>query len=261
MAQNNIACRIFKEQIDLIQQLPKNERAVVLYSAIMQAFNQFDNQNENQNECAYVSVSVSVLGKCILDLLSKNIAFKEFSSNYGGKRPNAGKPKNVTPVTDSSRSCTQNANIAKTYWGNERYTDDKRTYNEGQPITIPLPDHTITIPIKKEIIKEKKTKGDFLYIGNKQTIKMTQKEFDEISNTAGNPLILIKLLADMEEYIVNSRKKPYESYYLACLKWLRKGIAIDSSIDFDSESKRLNLPLTTLQKRIISESGEGYENK
>lgn len=110
MAQNNIACRIFKEQIDLIQQLPENERAVVLYSAIMQAFNQFDNQNENQNECAYVSVSVSisVLGKCILDLLSKNIAFKEFSSNYGGKREGAGKSlKQNIPDTNPSRIPTR----------------------------------------------------------------------------------------------------------------------------------------------------------
>ena len=157
--------------------------------------------------------------------------------------------------------CAQNAEIAKTYWGNERSTNDIPTYNEGQPITIPLPDQTIPLP-KKEIIKEKKTKEiDCLYIGTKQTIKMTQKEFDEISNTAENPLILIKLLADMEEYVINTRKKSYESYYLACLKWLRKGIAIDTSIDFNSESKRLNLPLTTLQKRIISESGGDYENK
>lgn len=50
MKQNNIACRIFKEQLDLINQLPENERATVLYSAILNAFNQFDNQNENQND-------------------------------------------------------------------------------------------------------------------------------------------------------------------------------------------------------------------
>lgn len=93
----NIACRIFKEQIELIQQLPENERAEVLYKAILSAFNQFDNQNENQienqNENAYVSVSdsVSVLSKTVFSLLKKNIVCKEFSNNYGGKRIGAGK--------------------------------------------------------------------------------------------------------------------------------------------------------------------------
>lgn len=97
----NICCRIFKEQIDLINQLPEQERATVLYTAINNAFNQFDNQNENQidnqienqNENAYVSVSVSVsvLGNSIINLLSKNIICKEFSTNYGGRRIGAGK--------------------------------------------------------------------------------------------------------------------------------------------------------------------------
>ena len=92
---NNIACRIFKEQIELIQQLPENERAEVLYKAIISAVNQFDNQIENQNENAYVSVSdsVSVLSKTVFSLLKKNIVCKEFSNNYGGKRIGAGKKK------------------------------------------------------------------------------------------------------------------------------------------------------------------------
>lgn len=91
----NIACRIFKEQIDLINQLPPNERAVVLYNVINDLFNQFDNQNdnqiENQNENAYISVSV--LGKSIYNILYKNISCREFSSNYGGKRIGAGAKK------------------------------------------------------------------------------------------------------------------------------------------------------------------------
>jgi len=96
---NNICCRVFKEQIELINQLPSNERAQVLYCAVLNAFNQFDyqneNQNENQNDCAYVSVSESVsdLGKCIINLLSKNIICKEFSNNYGGKRVGSGRKK------------------------------------------------------------------------------------------------------------------------------------------------------------------------
>lgn len=95
----NVACRIFKEQIDLINQLPVNERAVVLYNVINDLFNQFDNQNENQienqNENAYISVSVpySSLGKSIYNILYKNISCKEFSENYGGKRIGAGAKK------------------------------------------------------------------------------------------------------------------------------------------------------------------------
>jgi hypothetical protein len=89
----NVACRIFKEQIDLINELPKEDRANVLYSAIMSAYNQFENQNEiqteNQIEYAYISLSIS---KSIFNLLSKNIVFKEYN-NYGGKRENSGRPK------------------------------------------------------------------------------------------------------------------------------------------------------------------------
>jgi hypothetical protein len=92
----NLACRIFKEQLELVQQLPESERAIVLYNAIVASFNQIENQNEiqieNQNENAYVSVSV--LGNCIYNLLSRNIVWKSFSNNYGGARVGAGRPKN-----------------------------------------------------------------------------------------------------------------------------------------------------------------------
>ena len=96
---SNVACRLFKEQIELINNLPEQERPHVLYAAVMNAFNQFDNQFENQFdnqfdnqfENAYISVSVSDIGKSIINLLSKNIVVKEFSTNYGGRRPNAGK--------------------------------------------------------------------------------------------------------------------------------------------------------------------------
>ncbi len=96
---SNVACRIFKEQIDLLLSLPSQEEAkTVLYYALINSLNQFENQIENQNENAYVSVSesesVSELSKSILNLLSKNIVWKEFSNNYGGKREGAGAPKN-----------------------------------------------------------------------------------------------------------------------------------------------------------------------
>lgn len=86
----NIACRLFKEQINLINQLPEQDRANVLYLAIMRAFNQFENQIENQIENAYISISSSI-SISVLDLLSKNIVFKEYSNNYGGKREEAGR--------------------------------------------------------------------------------------------------------------------------------------------------------------------------
>ena len=99
---SNLACRIFKEQLDLLLSLPNQEEAkTVLYKAVINSFNQFEYQNENQienqNENAYVSVSVSLseLSKSILNLLSKNIVWKEFSNNYGGKRERAGRPKTV----------------------------------------------------------------------------------------------------------------------------------------------------------------------
>lgn len=104
----NVACRIFKEQIDLINELPKEDRANVLYSAIMSAYNQFENQNEiqteNQIEYAYISLSIS---KSIFNLLSKNIVFKEYN-NYGGKRENSGRPKK--PLGIPSKNLPENEN-------------------------------------------------------------------------------------------------------------------------------------------------------
>ena len=105
----NICCRIFKEQIDLINQLPKKERAIVLYNVINDLFNQFDNQNENQNENAYISVSV--LGKSIYNLLFKNITCREFSSNYGGRRENAGAKKKETIISTPVKQSKTNPTL------------------------------------------------------------------------------------------------------------------------------------------------------
>ena len=106
---NNIACRIYAEQIKLLLSLPNQEEAKnVLYQALINSYNQFekqndfqndnqiDNQIDNQNENAYVSVSVY---KYLLELLSKNIVWKEFSNNYGGKRDKSGRKKTTKPVT------------------------------------------------------------------------------------------------------------------------------------------------------------------
>lgn len=96
---NNSACRIFAEQLKMLLSLPNQEEAkTILYQSLINSYNQFENQNEN----AYVSVSdsesLSYLGESILNLLSKNIIWKQFSNNYGGKRDNAGRKVNKPQV-------------------------------------------------------------------------------------------------------------------------------------------------------------------
>lgn len=114
MANKNIACRIFKEQIDLVLALPETDRAEVLYKAIISVFNHFDYQIENQNdiqiENAYVSVSdsVSIIGKKVFNLLEKSIVCKEFSNNYGGSRKGAGAPKGNTNAKKNNQIDYQN---------------------------------------------------------------------------------------------------------------------------------------------------------
>ena len=109
--EKNVAVRIFKEQFDLIRNLPENERALVLYGAVLNAFNQLENQNEIQtdnqidNQTAnqtylylnHISVSLSGISQSILNLLTKTMTAKEFSLNYGGNRKGAGRPKKSYP--------------------------------------------------------------------------------------------------------------------------------------------------------------------
>lgn len=95
----NISCNIFFEQINLINQLPIEERGNVLYMAILNAFikNQ-DNQLDNQLENAYISISISlsnslsILSKSVLDILNKTIICKKYKSNWGGNRKGSGRP-------------------------------------------------------------------------------------------------------------------------------------------------------------------------
>ena len=113
--EKNVAVRIFKEQFDLIRNLPENERALVLYGAVLNAFNQLENQIDNQNEIQtdnqidnqtanqtylylnHISVSLSGISQSILNLLTKTMTAKEFSLNYGGNRKGAGRPKKSYP--------------------------------------------------------------------------------------------------------------------------------------------------------------------
>ena len=97
----NISCNIFFEQINLINQLPIEERGNVLYMAILGAFRNYfknqENQIDNQIENTYISISlslsnsISTLSKTVLDLMNKTLNCKNYSSNYGGKRKGAGR--------------------------------------------------------------------------------------------------------------------------------------------------------------------------
>lgn len=169
----NVACRLFKEQIQLINQLPEKERPLVLYLAINHCFNQFDFQNdnqiENQNENAYVSVSVSEslsdISKCVLELLKKNIVCKEFSNNYGGKRVNSGRPKS-------------NGNIKKV-------SDSKDKDKENSLILV---DSNIREAMDKWLAYKKEKKQKYTAIGLKQCFE----KLKEMSND--NPIVAMKIV-------------------------------------------------------------------
>lgn len=72
--QKNICCRVFKEQFELIRQLPESERGYVLYQALNNAFNQFENQNDNQIEIQnHLYLLSDSLSEKSIDLLSNII--------------------------------------------------------------------------------------------------------------------------------------------------------------------------------------------
>ena len=123
MSERNLCCRIFKEQIDLINQLPEKERAIVLYEAVNYAFNQEikmnnqdDNQLDNQDENAYISVSVSEsvsksvseISKAVLQLLRKNLICKDFDLKWGGKRAGAGRKVAYAPTRKVAQGALEN---------------------------------------------------------------------------------------------------------------------------------------------------------
>ena len=106
--EKNVSCSIFLEQINLINQLPIEERGNVLYMAVLNSFrncikNQIDNQIDNQIENTYISISTSIslslLSKSVLELMNKTLNCRIYSSNYGGKRKGAGRPKKE-PIID-----------------------------------------------------------------------------------------------------------------------------------------------------------------
>lgn len=104
---DNIVCNIYKEQFDLINELPEADRLKVLYLSVFNAFSEYEknikkNQLENQVDYTYISNSISIYtsiynslsnySKILLKLLNKTISCKIYK-NWGGKRKNAGRPK------------------------------------------------------------------------------------------------------------------------------------------------------------------------
>ena len=103
--EKNLSCSIFLEQIELINQLPLEERGNVLYMAVLNSFvknqkNQLDNQLEN----TYISISISlsksisILSKSVLNILNKTIICKKYKNNWGGNRKGSGRPTTKTPI-------------------------------------------------------------------------------------------------------------------------------------------------------------------
>ena len=93
---SNIACRIFSEQIKLLESLPVEDAKNILYYALINSHNQFENQTDNQFDNQIDNqfyLYLNQLSVSVYNLLVKNIVWKEFSDNYGGKRVGAGKPK------------------------------------------------------------------------------------------------------------------------------------------------------------------------
>ena len=97
----NIVCNIYKEQFDLINELPEEERLKVLYLAVLNAFMENEeiikiNQVENQVDYTYISnsiyISLSNYSKKLIKLLYKTINCKKYK-NWGGKRKSAGRKK------------------------------------------------------------------------------------------------------------------------------------------------------------------------
>ena len=96
----NYVCNIYKEQFDLINELPIEDRCKVLYIAVSKAFYDCEKEkSKNQIENTYIynsisiSNSISIYSKKLLSLLFKTINCKKYSKNRGGKREGAGRKK------------------------------------------------------------------------------------------------------------------------------------------------------------------------
>lgn len=110
----------------------------MLYQALTQTCNHFENQNENQSDNQndnqdYLYLNhISVLSNNIFKILIKNIKWRKFSDNFGGKRENSGrKPKALpaekpNPSLDDVKSYAQSRNrldLAEKFWDYFNATD------------------------------------------------------------------------------------------------------------------------------------------
>lgn len=120
----NIVCNIYKEQFDLINQLPEQERLKVLYLAVLNAFckeeeNNKKNQVENQVDYTYISISTSIYNslsnysKVLIKLLDKTLICKNYK-NWGGKRNKAGRPKKEESIPDNQQLYGEYNNVCLT---------------------------------------------------------------------------------------------------------------------------------------------------
>lgn len=119
--EENIVCNIYKEQFDLINELPEQERLKVLYIAVSKAFHNEDkknkkNQLENQVENTYISSSISIYNslsnysKTLIKLLFKTINCKNYK-NWGGKRKGSGRKKEPVTVNDDIKCYGEHLNV------------------------------------------------------------------------------------------------------------------------------------------------------
>ena len=104
----NKCCTIFTEQWELLFTLSNEEIGQILRIAIPITrgdFNHLDNHLDNQDLIKFfldstsvsssnsTSTSLSSVSRAILSILVKSIRWREFDSNWGGKREGSGKKK------------------------------------------------------------------------------------------------------------------------------------------------------------------------
>lgn len=185
----NICVRIFQEQMDLINQLPEQERAIVLYRVVNDTFNQIDNQIDFQD--------LSILSKSVYNLLRKNVIRKEFSSNYGGVRKGAGRPVSV------GNNQTDNQN-------DFQIDNQVRNQNESAYISVSDSVSSSDVLCKKKDSNLSTTSEKKLY-GEMQKVKLTDEEYEKLKAIYNDKLDFA--IDKLDSYLAQKRKDPYYSHY------------------------------------------------
>lgn len=182
----NICCRIFKEQFDLIQQLPKKEREKVLFYALKYAFSGGKNALENE-----LNLELSELGKCVLNLLVKNLVCKEFSDNYGGARVGAGR-KNRNQIENQNDNQIENQNDCAYISVSESVNNNNNIYNNNNNkfSGIRTSNNNFTPPTLEQVLEYAKQQNEMAFVGGFRCSQQTATEFfchyDAIGWVIGN---------------------------------------------------------------------------